>query len=510
MPATDRPAPAAGDAPLKVLHVAAEVFPLVKTGGLADVTAALPPALARAGADARLLLPGLPAIAEALSAQKAVAYVGAAFGAGRVALRQGVLPDSGLAAYVIDAPYLYRRDGGPYQDARGADWPDNLQRYALLGWAAAHLAAGELDPAWVPDVMHAHDWHAGLAPAYVAAHPATRAASVFTVHNLAFQGLFPLADFALLGLGSAFASADGIEYHALLSFMKAGLRFADRVTTVSPTYAREIATREFGCGLEGVVQSRGGDVSGILNGVDGEVWNPATDAALAAPYSAADLAGKARCKAALQAEAGLAADDSAPLFGIISRLTQQKGVDLVAAALPALLAAGGQLVVLGTGEPALEGALRIAAGAHPGRVAVRIGYDEAYAHRIVAGADVIMVPSRFEPCGLTQMYGLRYGTPPLVRRVGGLADTVADGTDPVVGEEGATGFAFDAATPEALIEAVGRAAALYRQPDRWRRLQARAMAQDCSWDGPAAQYLALYRQAVQARRAAPRGLPTPL
>lgn len=495
-------------APLKVLHVAAEVFPLVKTGGLADVAAALPAALAAAGADVRLLLPGLPAIHDALVAPKPVAYVGAAFSAARVTLRQGTLPGSGVAAYVIEAPYLYRRDGGPYQDARGADWPDNLQRYALLGWMAAHLAAGELDPAWMPDVVHSHDWHAGLAPVYMAAHPATRAASVHTVHNLAFQGLFPLADFALLGLPSPFAGPAGVEYHRRLSFMKGGLQFADRVTTVSPTYAREIATPEFGCGLEGVIASRGGDVSGILNGVDGEVWSPAADAALAARYSAADPAGKAACKAALQAEAGLATDAAAPLFGIVSRLTQQKGIDLVVGALPALLAAGGQLVVLGTGETGLEAALRDAAAAHPGRVAVRIGYDEAYAHRIVAGADAIMVPSRFEPCGLTQMYGLRYGTLPLVRRVGGLADTVADATAAALRDGGATGFVFDAAAPEALAEAVGRAATLFRRPDEWRRVMGRAMAEECSWDGPAAAYMALYREATEARREAPRGLGT--
>ena len=506
----DRPkttTPAAAGAPLRVLHVAAEIFPLVKTGGLADVVAALPPALGRAGAEVRLLLPGLPAIADALTEQKPVAYVGAVFGAARVALRQGVLAGSGITAYVIDAPYLYRRGGGPYQDERGIDWPDNLQRYALLGWVAAHLAAGELDPSWVPDVVHAHDWHAGMAPAWMAAHPATQAASVYTVHNLAFQGLFPHADFGLLGLPAAFASHDGIEYHALVSFMKAGLQFADRVTTVSPTYAREIGTAAFGCGMDGVIRSRGGEVSGILNGVDAEVWNPAADASLAARYSPADLSGKAACKAALQAEAGLDADASAPLFGIVSRLTQQKGVDLVAAALPALLGQGGQLVVLGTGEPALEAALREAAAAHPGRVAVRIGYDEVYAHRIVAGADVIMVPSRFEPCGLTQMYGLAYGTLPLVRRVGGLADTVADAGAAALQADTATGFVFDDASPAALADAVERAATLYRRPSEWRRVMLRAMAQDCGWDGPAASYLALYREAIESRRVAPRGAP---
>ncbi len=493
---TRPPLPAAAPA-LRLLHVAAEVFPLVKTGGLADVVAALPPALARAGADVRLLLPGLPAIAEAVLHQRAVCEVGPVFGAARVTLRCGQLPFSHVPAYVLDAPYLYRRDGGPYQDASGREWPDNLQRFALLGWAAAHLAAGELDPAWTPDVMHAHDWHAACACAYMAAHPSTAAASLFTVHNLAYQGLFAPADFGLLGLPSHYMNADGLEFHGQLSLMKAGLQFADRVTTVSPTYAREIATPEFGFGLDGVVRSRGAAVSGILNGVDGEIWDPARDAALAAGYSAAEPGGKVLCKAALQAEAGLESDAAAPLFGIVSRLTAQKGLDLVLGALPALLQAGGQLLVLGSGDPDLEAALRDAARARPGRVAVRIGYDEAFAHRAIAGADVILVPSRFEPCGLTQLYGLRYGTLPLVRRVGGLADTVVDASD----AERATGFAFDAATPEALAQALARASALYDQPAAWRRMMLRAMAQDFSWDAAAAAYLALYAEIAPARGA---------
>jgi starch synthase len=484
---------------MQVLQVAAEVFPLVKTGGLADVVAALPPALARAGADVRLLLPGLPAIAEAVLHQRTVCEIGPLFGAGRVTLRLGKMPFGEMPVYVIDAPYLYRRDGGPYEDAAGHEWSDNLQRFALLGWAAAHLAAGELDPAWTPDVVHAHDWHAATACAYMAAHPATVAARVFTVHNLAFQGLFPLADFALLGLPSRFMASSGLEFHGRLSLMKAGLKFAHRVTTVSPTYAREIATPELGFGLDGVVRARGGELSGILNGVDSEVWNPAGDAALAAGFSAAELSGKAKCKRALQAETGLAQQDDAPLFGIVSRLTSQKGLDLVLDALPAMLRQGAQLVVLGSGEPDLEAALRVAERASPGRVAVRIGYDEALAHRLVAGADVILVPSRFEPCGLTQMYGLRYGTLPLVRRIGGLADTVVDSDEAGKG----TGFVFDAATPAALERAFVRALELYRRPQAWRALMRRAMAQDFSWDAAAAAYLALYAQALAAGHAAP-------
>ena len=481
---------------MRVLHVGAEIFPLVKTGGLADVLGALPQALIGQGADVRLLLPGLPAIADAVLHQKAVCQIGPAFGAGRVTLRLGRMPYSHVPVYVIDAPYLYRRDGSPYQDSAGHEWPDNVQRFALLGWVAAHLAAGEFDADWVPDVLHAHDWHAAMACAYVAAHPPTRAATVFTVHNLAYQGLFPSGDFNLLGLPSRFMASTGLEFHGQLSFMKAGLKFARRITTVSPTYAREIATPEFGFGLDGVVRGRGADVSGVLNGVDGAIWNPATDSSLAQRYSAQEPAGKARCKEALQRELGLPGRAEAMLFGAVSRLTSQKGLDLMLAVLPGLIKRGGQFVLQGAGEPVLEAAFLAAAKAHPGQVAVRIGYDEAFAHRLIAGSDAIVVPSRFEPCGLTQLYGLRYGTLPVVRRVGGLADTVVDAGEAAVASEQATGFVFDAATPAALDAALQRAAAAFARQALWRGLMRRAMAQDFSWQGAAAQYLALYKSIV--------------
>jgi starch synthase len=484
---------------MRILHVAAEIFPLVKTGGLADVLGALPQALIGQGADVRLVLPGLPAIADAVLHQKTVCQIGACFGAARVTLRLGQMPYSKVPVYVIDAPLLYRRPGSPYQDSTGSEWPDNAQRFALLGWVGAHLASGELDPGWRPDVMHAHDWHAAMACAYIEAHPPATVATVFTVHNLAYQGLFPSGDFALLGLSSRFMASTGLEYHQQLSFMKAGLKFADRVTTVSPTYAREIGTHEFGFGLDGVIRGRGADVSGVLNGVDGAVWDPATDASIAARYSAVELAGKARCKQALQAELGLSPRADAPLFGIVSRLTSQKGLDLMLGALPGLRARGGQLALQGAGEPALEAAFIAAAKAHPDEVAVRIGYDEAFAHRLIAGADAILVPSRFEPCGLTQLYGLRYGTLPVVRRVGGLADTVVDASDEAVQADRATGFSFDAATPTALEGAIQRAIAAYAKPERWRRLMARAMAQDFSWDGAAQKYIALYRDLIAVR-----------
>ena len=479
---------------MRVLHVGAEVFPLVKTGGLADVLGALPQALIAQGADVRLLLPGLPAFADAVLHQKTVFELGPLFGAARIRLRLGQMPYSHVPAYVIDAPYLYRRDGSPYQASDGSEWSDNLQRFALLGWIGARLAAGELDPEWTPDVMHAHDWHAAMGCAYVAAHPPTRAATVYTVHNLAFQGLFPHADFRLLDLPSRFMAHTGLEFHGQLSFMKAGLKYAKRVTTVSPTYAREIATHEFGVGLDGVIRGRGNEVSGVLNGVDGQVWNPAADNALPAHYSAAQMAGKARCKQALQRELGLAEKPEVPLFGVVSRLTSQKGLDLVLGAVPGLVQRGGQLALQGSGEPGIEAAFREAGKAQPQQVAVRIGYDEAFAHRLIAGADAILVPSRFEPCGLTQMYGLRYGTLPIVRRVGGLADTVVDASAENLRADRATGFVFDAASVSALDAALQRAGDVFtKERSTWEQLQRLAMAQDFSWRGAAAQYLELYR-----------------
>ena len=484
---------------MRVLQVGAEVYPLLKTGGLADVLGALPQALSAQGADVRLLLPGLPAMHGAVAQAQRLAAIGPAFGAAQVQLLRARMPGTQLPVYLIDAPFLYTRGGGPYQDDGGVEWPDNLQRFGLLGWAAAQLAQGGLDPDWAPQLVHAHDWHAALACAYLHAHPAGTTASVFTVHNLAYQGLFPHHDGALLGLSSRYLSPAALEFHGQLSFMKAGLKFADRVTTVSPSYAREIATPQFGVGLDGVIRSRGADVSGILNGIDTQVWNPAADPALAQRYSASAMQGKAQCKAALQQRFGLAPSADAPLLGVVSRLTPQKGLDLVLAVLPEIVRQGGQLVVQGSGDAALEAAFGAAASAHPGRVGVRLGYDEAGAHGLIAGADMILVPSRFEPCGLTQMYGLRYGTVPVVRSVGGLADTVRDAADAQ-----ANGFVFGPAEPAALAQAIARAFERFRQPALWAELQQRGMAEDLSWDGPAQRYLALYRQ-LWASRLQPAG-----
>ena len=482
---------------MRILHVASEIFPLVKTGGLADVVAALPPALVKQGLDARLLLPGFPGILEGLRDLRTVIRLGPAFSAAVIDLKLGRLPDSGLPAYVIDAPFLYRRAGNPYLAPDGQDWRDNHRRFALLGWMAAHLGAGELDPAWVPDVVHAHDWHAGLAPVYMAQNPALPAKSVFTVHNLAFRGIFPLELHPEMHLPLRKLSPTGVEFHGKISFMKAGLVYANRVTTVSPTYAREICTPEFGWGLEGVLRERSNCLSGILNGVDYAVWNPAGEQVVA-PYSAADLSGKVECRRALREELGLSQGASGPLFAVVSRLTSQKGMDLLLAALPELLREGGQLAVLGSGDGDLEAGFRYAASVNPGNVAVHIGYDEALSHRFMSGADVLLVPSRFEPCGLTQLYALRFGTLPLVRRVGGLADTVLDASEDNLRAGRATGFVFGEASRHALADAVRQACNLFRDDEGWRAVQQRAMAQDYSWDDSAAHYVRLYRALLGA------------
>jgi starch synthase len=482
---------------MKVLHASAEVFPLVKTGGLADVLGGLPQALQELGTEVRLVLPGLPAILNGVKSQTLVREVGAVFGAGKVSLRLGHLVPSMMPVYVIDAPYLYLREGSPYLAPDGHEWTDNAQRFGLLGWVAAHLAAGELDDAWRPDVLHAHDWHAAMAFAYLVAHPGTMPATIFTIHNLAYQGLFDEGDFHMMGLPARLMKPAGIEFHGQFSFMKAGLTYASRVTTVSPNYAIEITSPEFGCGLDGLIRARGSRVSGILNGVDGNVWNPAIDPVIAANYSSSALHGKAACKASLQQTLGLHVNSKVPLFVVVSRLTAQKGLDLVLAALPVLLASGAQLAVQGTGASALESAFKAAANANPEQIAVRLGFDEGLAHQMMAGADAILVPSRFEPCGLTQLYAMRYGTVPVVRRVGGLADTIVNASSHAVLQDEATGFMFGPATAMALGAAVSEAIQTFGQPRVWQQIMLRGMAQDFSWHRAAQSYLSLYEEVVR-------------
>ena len=480
-------------APLRILHAAAELFPWVKTGGLGDVVAALPPALGALGNDVRLVLPGFTAFLDALAPAE-ISRLRTPFAVERVRIALARLPDSGIAAYLVDHPAFYDRPGTPYQSPDGTDWPDNHRRFALLGWAAAALAQGA-DPQWRPDLLHCHDWHAGLAPAYLRADSAV-VPSVFTVHNLAYQGFFPAGSFPDLALPAGFFAIDGVEFYGGLSFIKAGLFYADRLTTVSPTYAREIQTPAFGVGLDGLLRTRADALSGILNGVDPGVWSPENDPLLPTRYSADDMSGKSVAKTALEQRFGLAPDDGAPLFGAITRLAPQKGLDLLLAALPGLIALGGRLVLLGSGDAALEAGFTAAAQAYSGRVGVVLGYDEPLSHLIIAGSDSIVMPSRFEPCGLTQLYALRYGSPPVVRRTGGLADTVVDASAVTVADGTATGFAFDEETAEGLLGVLVRAIELYGDRPTWRLVMRRAMTRDFSWTAAAREYEALYRGLV--------------
>jgi starch synthase len=471
---------------VRVLAVASECFPLVKTGGLADVVGALPAALTAHGVAVTTLLPGYPAVLAALA------------GAGEI----GTLPEgrllagraAGLDLVALDAPPLFDRPGNPYRGPDGTDWADNALRFAALARAAAAIATGGtvLDRF---DLVHAHDWQAGLGPAYLAFSPGPRVPSVLSVHNLAFQGQFGPDLFPALGLPPEAFAIEGIEYYGGIGFLKAGLHYADRITTVSPTYAREIATPEGGMGLDGLIRARGDRVSGIVNGIDTEVWSPDGDGALARRYGSGTLAFRAENRAAVEAAFGLAAGEG-PLFAVVSRLTWQKGIDLLAEALPALIGAGGSLALLGTGDAALEGAFLAAAQAYPGRVGVRIGFDEALSHLMFGGADAILVPSRFEPCGLTQLYGLRYGCVPVVARVGGLADTVIDANAAALEAGVATGFQFSPVTAAALGAAITRAAELFADREAWASMQRAGMRTDLSWSRRAGAYAGVFRAAI--------------
>ena len=478
-----------GRAALRVLLVASEIYPLAKTGGLADVCGALPKALRGLGVDVRLLMPAYPS---AIASVAGLRRVGEPAGVGASArLLAGTLPGSDLPIWLLDCPHLYQRPGTPYQDVDGSEWPDNALRYGTLCRAAVEIACGRAAP-WRADVVHCNDWHTGLIPLLLRAEGATRPRSVFTVHNAAFQGNVALSAAQMLGLDTTGPVLAGIEYYGQMSFLKSGIVFADKITTVSPTYARELRTPEYGCGMHGVFESRAADLLGILNGIDTEVWNPAIDEHLARRYSAGDRNGKRECKSALQAALGLRIDAAAPLAISASRLTTQKMADVLLRELPALMQRHPrmQFALLGCGDRELERGFEEFARAHTGRAAVEIGYREAAAHRLHAGADMLLHGARFEPCGLTQLYAMQYGTVPVVRRVGGLADSVFDANS---GVRIANGFVFDDGTGAALRQAVDRCVAMYAgEPDAWNALVDCAMGADFSWRQSARNYAQLF------------------
>ena len=407
---------------MKILSVASEVFPLVKTGGLADVAGALPAALSKQGVNVITLMPGYPAVMKTLE-EFEVAYASENLFGGAARLLWGKA--KGLELFVLDAPHLYDRPGNPYLGPDGKDWPDNSRRFAALSLIAAEIGRGSVAD-FVPEIIHCHDWQAGLVPAYVRYGGGPK--TVMTVHNLAFQGHFPASIFGTLGLPPKAFGIEGVEYFGGVGYLKAGLQCADAITTVSPTYAREILTVEDGMGLDGLLRVRSNVVHGIVNGIDMDIWNPANDANITQGYTAKQLTKREANRRAIEKRFGFEAGDGL-LYCIVSRLTLQKGMDLVAAALPRLIELGGRLAILGSGEVALEGAFKEATARYPGRVGIATTYDEPLSHLLQGGADAILIPSRFEPCGLTQLYGLHYGCVPVVARVGGLADTIIDAND---------------------------------------------------------------------------------
>ena len=479
---------------MKVLSVASECVPFVKTGGLADVAGALPGALAPSGVEVRVLMPGYPAMKAALP-EDAEARPLERLPGGRARLVSAQV--AGIDVMVLDSPRLFDRPGNPYLGPDGRDWPDNHLRYGAFCRAAARVATGGVG-GWRPDVLHLHDWQAGLTAAYLKLGRRPAPPSLLTIHNIAFQGLFPPEATAPLGLPKGGFHPGGFEFFGQVGFLKAGLVYADRISTVSPTYARELTRPEFGMGLEGVIDSRRAEMHGILNGIDLEAWNPERDPHIAAHFSARAPARKARNRVALARRLNLDAGATGPLFCVVSRLTRQKGLDLLLEVLPRLLARGASLALLGSGDPDLESAFQAAAEDNPDRVGVVIGWDEPLSHLMQAGSDAILVPSRFEPCGLTQLYGLRYGTLPVVARTGGLADTVIDANDAGLRAGVATGFHFSPVAAAPLADAVDRTCDAFADRKLWSALVRRAMRHPVGWGASAEAYAGIYSKLIEA------------
>jgi starch synthase len=493
---------------MKILFASSEAHPLIKTGGLADVSASLPRALKDLGQDIRLVIPAYRSILREFPAFESVTTLALPGTAHTVRILAGHLPETGVITYLVDSPEHFDRDGNPYVGEDGQPWPDNAARFATLCRSIAELADDHAGLGWRPAVVHCNDWQTGLVPPLLAGRPSAPA-TVFTIHNLAYQGLFDRLTFDTLGLPAEWWNVDRLEFHNQFSFIKGGLVHADWLTTVSPNYAQEIRTPAFGAGLEGLLNYRGDRLLGILNGVDYDEWDPAHDPQIARNYTAKSLRLKVENKETLQRRFGLLRSREVPLIGFVGRLVHQKGIDLLLDIAPQLMQRNLQLAVLGGGDRTLEKALLVASRAHPGRFGVSIGYDEALSHQIEAGTDAFLMPSRFEPCGLNQIYSLRYGTVPIVRNTGGLADTVVDATDRTLRNRTATGFKFDGEEPRDLLNAVDRALRLYQDRAGWRAMMQAGMKMDFSWGRSALEYLELYRRAVSLHGTIAEAVPVP-
>jgi starch synthase len=479
---------------MDILFCTSEAYPLIKTGGLADVSGSLPKALCELGNDVRIILPAYPEVLECAVGLTPVAELTLIGATEPVEILAGRLSGSSVGLYLVNSPAHFRRPGNPYVQNDGSDWPDNAERFALFARAIVALSLGQADTDWKPELVHCNDWQTGLVPALLSQHE-VRPATLFSIHNLSYQGLFPTETFTALKLPDSLWSIEGLEFHNELSFIKGGIAFADQLTTVSPTYAQEICTSAFGYGLEGLLQHRSASLTGILNGMDIDTWNPATDSFIERTYNVHHLQHKLANKLALQRDKGLPQGAQPLLLGYIGRLVEQKGVDLILDTIDSLFQHPVQLVVLGSGDQALEKRLEDAALRYPDQLSVHVGYDERLAHRIEAGADCLLMPSRYEPCGLNQMYSLAYGTIPIVHRTGGLTDTVVDLNETTARNYTATGFSFDEDTPEAVLDACVRALS-YFQASRidWWKLVITGMKKDFSWPASAARYLELYRR----------------
>ena len=485
---------------MRILFVTSEAFPLIKTGGLADVSGSLPAALQNIDVDVRILVPGYPAVLNKLINPRFLTTISNLPNVGAVNLVLGEMPETKVPVIAIESAGLYQRDGGPYVDATGKDWEDNPTRFGILSLVAAILSDDKSPLSdWVPDITHCNDWQTGLTPAFMHFMSARRtqmkqAKSVLSIHNLAFQGCYGPEWVARLGLPAESYQINGVEYYGQLSFLKAGIFYADGLSTVSPSYAKEIQTEAYGFGMQGLLTSRGKEINGILNGLDTDEWNPATDPYLVEHYDANNLDGKKAVKAALQSNLGLKAEAKTPLLGVVSRLTHQKGLDMLLSSAETLINQHDcQLVVLGSGDKNMEQGYRDLAKRFPKQISVTIGYNEELSHQIMAGCDIFIMPSRFEPCGLNQMYGLRYGTPPVVNNTGGLADSVQDTNEINFKNNTATGFVMQNAEPKALISAIERALGYYQDEKAWKIIQENGMRQNLDWTKSASAYLAMYQ-----------------